>query len=382
MTLCCLVFVAVAAVASAQQAEPTPEQLQADLERVQGQIAALEAQLVEMGERRETLVDEFEAADVRLALSHRQLDLIQLRLQVLFRQSRERQAEVDRLTAEQEVAREELAGRVVALYRMGPLSYARFLLAADNSEDVLANYQLIGRLAAQDRALVAGITRRIDELERAVAQLNETAERWEATRDEEARAVRTLSAQQERRRELIRRIDIEAAAQRQAIAQQDESAEALEALIAGVGAPAEAEPAAGVAAFAAAQGSLPWPAEGRVTETFGRKVHPVYETVTLFKGIEIDAGAGAPVSAVFDGDVVYADWFRNYGLVVILDHGDAFFTIYGHLDRVAVRRGERVATGAELGSVGETGSLIGPSLYFEIREGAEAINPARWLRGR
>lgn len=376
-----------------QQEEQTAEQLQAELELVQSQITQLETQLVEMGERRDNLVDEFESADVRLALSQRHLDLIQLRLQVLFRQARERQAEVDRLTAEQEVAREELSGRVVALYRMGPLSYSRFLLAADNPEDVLANYQLVGRLAAQDRTLVAGITRRIGELEQAVEALSETAAHWEVARDEEARAVRALGARQERRRELIRRIDIEAAAQRQAIAQQEDSAVALAALIAEVSAAPEASAteAAGetegdaeapASAFAAARGSLPWPAEGRVTETFGRKVHPVYETVTLFNGIEIEAGAGTPVHAVFAGNVVYADWFESYGLMVVLDHGDSFFTIYGHLDRVAVRRGERVEPGADLGTVGESGSLIGPSLYFEIREGTDAINPARWLRSR
>ena len=89
-------------------------------------------------------------------------------------------------------------------------------------------------------------------------------------------------------------------------------------------------------------------------------------------------------SAVYQGRVAFADYFPSYGNVVIVNHGDDFFTIYGHLDVMRVRTGEWVDAGAEVGSVGETGSLIGPSLYFEIREGAEAINPAQWLgpRGR
>ena len=146
----------------AQETSMTAAQLRLDLDRLRGQITALEAQLTGMAAQRDTLVDEFETADVVLALSRRQLELIQLRLQVLYQQSVDREAEVIRLTEALVTAREELAVRIVALYRMGPLSYSRFLFAADNPEEILANYQLIGRLAAQDRTLVANIATRMD----------------------------------------------------------------------------------------------------------------------------------------------------------------------------------------------------------------------------
>jgi septal ring factor EnvC (AmiA/AmiB activator) len=367
----------------AQETSLTPAQLRLDLDRLRAQITALEAQLTGMSEQRETLVDEFETADVKLALSRRQLELIQVRLRVLYQQSADREAEVERLTEELVTAREELAARVVALYRMGPLSYSRFLFAADNPEEILANYQLVGRLASQDRTLVANIVTRMDEHQRAVEAMEETARRWAATREEERMAIATLTEQQDLRQELIRQIDIEASAGRQALAAQEKSAVALEVLLGEVGsAPVATARGAAPPAFGAARGELPWPAEGPVTETFGRKVHPVYDTVTLFKGIEIDAGAGTPVQSVFQGRVVFADWFQNYGLVVIVNHGNDFFTIYGHLDAVSVRTGEWVDEGTEVGTVGETGSLIGPSLYFEIREGSEAVNPAQWLRRR
>lgn len=369
--------------AASQDVARTPAQLRLDLDRLRGQIGALEARLATIGEERETLVDEFETADVQLALSRRRLELIQLRLQVLFQQLRELEAEVERLGTELEGARAELADRVVALYRMGPLSYTRFLLAADDPEDVLANYQLIGRLAAQDRSLVAGIERRIDEHERAVQEMNQTARDWQATRRDETIAIRTLSEQQEHRRELIRKIDIETAAQRRALEQQQESAVELETMLDAVAStPVVVERGAERPAFASARGELPWPARGPITESFGRKVHPVYDTVTLVKGIEIDAGAGSPVQAVYRGRIAFADWFQNYGMVVIVNHGNDFFTIYGHLDTIAVRTGEWVDAGTQVGTVGETGSLIGPSLYFEIREGAEAVNPTLWLRPR
>ncbi len=367
----------------AQEDSMTAAQLRLDLDRLRGQITALETQLTGMSAQRETLVDEFETVDVELALSRRQLQLIQLRLQVLYQQSADREAEVERLTEELVTAREELAARVVALYRMGPLSYSRFLFAADNPEEILANYQLIGRLAAQDRTLVANIVTRMDEHQRAVTMMQETAQRWADTREQETVAIATLTGQQDVRQQLIRQIDIEASAGRQALTAQEKSAAALEALLGEVGtAPVVVEDGAVPPAFAATRGELPWPAEGLVTETFGRKVHPVYDTVTLFKGIEIDAGAGALVRSVYQGRVAFADWFQSYGLVVIVNHGNDFFTIYGHLDEVRLRTGEWVDAGTVVGTVGETGSLIGPSLYFEIREGSDAVNPVQWLRRR
>ncbi len=372
----------VAPSAAARQ-QSSPAQVRLDLDRLRGQITALQAHLVLMDDRRDTLVDEFESADVGLALSSRRLQLIQVRLTVLFRQAQERETEVERLTEDLAEARRELSARVVALYRMGPLSYSRFLLAADDPEEVLANYQIVGRLASQDRSLVASIRIRLVEHQEAVRSANETAARLTATREEETLAVREVTARQELRQALIRQIDIETAGGRRALEQQEESALALEEMLGTVSSAPVVAPLAGVRpAFGATLGDLPWPAEGPITERFGRKQHAVYDTYTLVKGIEIAAGAGASVHAVHQGRIVFADWFRSYGLMVVIDHGDDFYTIYGHLDGMLVRTREWVDEGDRLGTVGQTGSLIGPSLYFEVREGAEAVNPELWLRER
>ncbi len=369
------------AVAALQR--PSSAQLRLDLDRLRGQIASLQARLADMGESRETLVEEFEAADVRLALSSRQLAILQLRLQVLLPETLEREAEVERLTEDLGEAREELAARVVALYRMGPLSYSRFLLAAGDAEAVLANYQMVGRLVAQDRSLVVSIRARLGEYQEAVRVANETAAQLRETRAEETLAIQELTAQQDLRQELIRQIDIEAAAGRRALEEQGKSALALEELLGAVSSTPAVAPRAGTRpAFGTTLGDLPWPAEGPITERFGRKQHAVYDTYTLVKGIEIAAGAGASVRAVYQGRIAFADWFQNYGLMVVISHGDDFYTIYGHLDGMRVRTGEWVDEGDQIGTVGQTGSLIGPSLYFEVREGAEAVNPELWLRGR
>ena len=377
------VWVADAATPIVAQQEPSPTQLRLDLDRLRVQINALQARLTEIGERRDNLVEEFEAADVRLALSSRQLESVQLRLLVLSQQAQGLKSEVARLTGEMAKARNELSARVVALYRMGPLSYSRFLLAAGNSDELLANYQLVRWLASQNQLLVKSIRTQITEQQEAVRAANETTVQLTKTRAEETLVLQDLISQQELRQELIKQIDTEALVGRRELKEQAESAAALEELLATVLLRPVIAPFAGdQPAFTALLGDLSWPTDGRITEKFGRKQHAVYNTYTLVKGIEIATAVGAPVHAVYRGRIVFADWFQNYGLMVVISHGDDFYTIYGHLDTILVRMSEWVDDRHQIGTVGQTGSLIGPSLHFEIRDGTEAVNPELWLRER
>ena len=112
---------------------------------------------------------------------------------------------------------------------------------------------------------------------------------------------------------------------------------------------------------------------------FGRVVDPECGTETRRTGIEIAAERGAPVHAVAEGRVLYAGWFRGYGQMVILDHGEECVTVSGYLDRIRGEAGQNVSTGDEIGAVGDTGSLSNPGLYFEIRRAGKPGDPRRWL---
>ncbi|HEY8152465.1 MAG TPA: peptidoglycan DD-metalloendopeptidase family protein, partial [Vicinamibacteria bacterium] len=126
------------------------------------------------------------------------------------------------------------------------------------------------------------------------------------------------------------------------------------------------------------KGALPWPARGRVSITFGRHKHPRFETYTLHNGIEIDAPVDAPVRAVHDGTVAFADQFLGYGLMVILDHGGKNHTLYAHLAETSVQPGQRVSAGDVVGTVGAS-SVEGPGLYFELRSQGKPQDPLDWL---
>jgi murein hydrolase activator len=123
------------------------------------------------------------------------------------------------------------------------------------------------------------------------------------------------------------------------------------------------------------KGRLPWPLEGQVLTQFGMQRHPQFGTMVFRRGIEIEAREGQAVKAVSDGEVVYADWYKGFGKLIILDHGNGFYTLYGNLSQLDLSKGVRVTKGQVIGLAGETGSLRGAKLYFEIRRNGEAEDP-------
>ena len=127
-------------------------------------------------------------------------------------------------------------------------------------------------------------------------------------------------------------------------------------------------------------GQLDWPVKGPVSAPFGKFKHPEFATELVRKGIDIDAPIGEPVRAVEKGRVVFADRFTGYGRMVIVDHGERYYTIYAHLSEIIRKIGDELRRGEILGRVGDSDSLSGAKLYFELRKDGRSMDPLPWLR--
>lgn len=127
------------------------------------------------------------------------------------------------------------------------------------------------------------------------------------------------------------------------------------------------------------KGGLFWPAEGRIVASFGRQKHPTFNTFINKKGIEIQTREGSAIKAAFGGNVVFADWLKGYGLVVILDHHNGFFSFYAHASNLVVKQGDDVVSGEVIGRTGASGLTDKSILYFELRKGTQPVDPQQWL---
>lgn len=127
-------------------------------------------------------------------------------------------------------------------------------------------------------------------------------------------------------------------------------------------------------------GPIDWPVKGKVSAPFGKFKHPEFAAEMMRKGIDIDAPMGESVRAAEKGRVVFADRLTGYGRMVIVDHGERFYTVYAHLSDIVKKTGDELARGAILGRVGDSDSPGGAKLYFELRKDGRSIDPLPWFR--
>ncbi|MBW2273739.1 MAG: peptidoglycan DD-metalloendopeptidase family protein [Deltaproteobacteria bacterium] len=273
-----------------------------------------------------------------------------------------------------------MAIRAVALYKTGEIGPLRLVFSSGSLPELITRASVLRTLLEHDSNLVGRFR-----AERAQLEATEREARQALTRrDETAEALREhtqeLAAEKDKKSVLLASARKDRGAERALLVELEKAARALEETMAALGdEPGRRGRGLENADFASRRGSLPSPVAAGISQRFGRVVDAQYQTETIRKGVEFAAAPGDSVRAVAFGEVRFAGWFRGYGKIVILDHGDRYFSVMGHLAEIFVEVGTMLDTGETLGSVGETGSLKGPSLYFELRRGSEPLDPAEWL---
>jgi murein DD-endopeptidase MepM/ murein hydrolase activator NlpD len=132
--------------------------------------------------------------------------------------------------------------------------------------------------------------------------------------------------------------------------------------------------------FISLKGLLNMPVKGRIVSSFGPYNDAKFKVTNFRSGIDIKAERGEPVYAVCVGSVLFSSWFKGYGNMIILDHGDNYYTVYANVEETFKKKGDRVETGEVIATVGDTGSMIGPKLYFEVRHHGKPIDPKQWIK--
>jgi len=359
---------AVPAPAASPAATPDEERLR----KVQERRAALEQELKRMRGEEKSLLGEVEQLELELQLRSEELVELQIALRRTRAQLDATVLRVRQLETSLAEARPALARHARALYKLGDMSYVRLLLSIDRPSDFFRGYRLITTLARRDNARVARFRSDLLAFTSERATLEQRTRESIALRNRLAGARRSLDAQRERKTELLTSL-VERKELNAAYVEELAQAETrLQQLLSGLGG-SEVEVPLG-----AFRGSLPWPVEGPVRAGFGRRKHPRFDTYTVHNGIEIAAAADAPVHAVHGGRVVFAERFRGYGLMVVVDHGDKRHSLYAQLAEVAVSPGQQVAAGALLGSADPAGP-DGPGVYFEMRYQGRPEDPEGWL---
>lgn len=344
-----------------------------------GEIQRLELELEALRGREGGVLDQIERLSAELALSQAQRREVSQQLAESSDRIDGLTLQLSTLADEQEQRRQYLAFRLREIYKAGPgeplkralgegagadywngLRYANFL--SERDRQVLDAFQQSQREALLARDAQMAEQQQLDRLE---SQLVRRRQEIKLARARQSRLLAEIREDQSRRQAAI-----------------DELTEAVDAMGRFVERlkPEASSPLANNLNILKFKGLLDWPAAGAIRDGFGTVVHPRFKTRIPHPGVDISAKSGDPIFAVFGGTVAFSGWMRGYGLTTIIDHGGGVHTVYAHASVAWTEAGEQISKGEKIALVGETGSLRGPGLYFEIREQGRAVDPKNWLR--
>ena len=389
LLLAALLLTLTAAVAAGQTDDPLQtsirentaklSNLRAKIREHQERMAAIDAQASEVRRSHEDIQQEIEAS--RRLMS----DLIQSEAQ-LTAQSEQMAVAVGYSRERYEAQKQALARSLRSMYLRGQRGELEMALTADSFSDLMTRMK-VSRMMARLEAGVVENTRREGQriqqeqrvLDAALAEIWQTREekrvendRLEMLMAEQVAALRELETQKKGIKNKMLELNLNEQKLNYVLEdlEQQRTTRAVEPAV------------PGAISFAGLAGTLDWPVQGELVRGFGRSVHPRFKTVTVNNGFNIAAGTGAPVAAVASGSVEFSDHLPGFGQCVILDHGGGYYTLYAHLDRVFVEKGEQIARGQVVAEVGRPSRGEEPQLYFEIRQGRTPLDPGDWLRSR
>jgi septal ring factor EnvC (AmiA/AmiB activator) len=357
---------------SAQDARKTEAELKAlkaEIDRVATQVKSDQAAKDRLA--RELRTTEMSVSEVRKSLDDLQDERAGYarKRAALAEDKREREADLAR-------QRESLAGQLRAAYLIGNEEPLKLLL---NQKDparagrMFAYYSYFGRARAAQIDHINETLAAIGKIDGEVAEADERVAALEAERRQE---LGKLDAARAKRGKVLASLQSESRERAQSLTRMKQEQGALEKLLKELKRAIQKFPPDNGTAFGRLRGKLAWPVDGKLVAGFG----DVRAGGLKWDGVLVAAERGAPVRAVYQGRVVYADWLPGLGLLTIVDHGDGYLSLYGHNDRLYKAAGERVSAGEAVAAAGDSGGRTRPELYFEIRKAGKPVDPRPWFK--
>jgi len=352
----------------------------ARLREVRERIDVLQKQLNQTREQRDTVRQQLEAIDRQLGplyqtlrVTGRRLRAERARLKVLEKRTEKRRRELAR-------EREELAELVRATYQAGRQSELRLVLEDQSPvrlSRTLAYYRYVEQARLERLQRIESVLRQLARLEEDRREAARELERLQTTQRKDKTERETLRRE---RRRLHARLTRELRNRARELDRLETDRSRLERLVREIRPLLTTLPPPPPGArFAGMRGRLSLPTRGRLLARFNdsRQVGNL-----RWKGIFLAGKEGQPVRAVFRGRVVYAHWLRGFGLLLILDHGDGYMTLYGHNQSLAKAVGDWAEAGETIATLGATGDPPRPGVYFEVRRNGTPADPLRWCAVR
>lgn len=359
-------------VARRVQEELRLKHIRRDIEDLRQRLAATES-------RAGSVLDSIEEINMRIALLGRETEALRVQ-EAAAREGeavarREAEAIESRLAASERNLRDWMR----EVYKAGPVRYLRVVAAASSPGDLAAAQRMVEALSLLEDRRIEGYRNDRLRLDQAIEEIARQSADLAALETEIGVKEQGLRDGRRHKTAVLSGLKRQGASQKLALMELEQAEKDLRSLLDRLRRSDGDLPMPSLG-FERVRGRLPWPLNGPIAVAFGNVRHPRFNTVVPHPGIDISAPEGSEVRAVFDARVAFSDWFRGYGQMVVLDHGDRYLSIYGNLGERLVGMGDMVSVGEPIARSGEGGSVDIPGVYFEIRHDGKPQDPLPWLR--
>ncbi|MBI4837601.1 MAG: peptidoglycan DD-metalloendopeptidase family protein [Nitrospirae bacterium] len=350
-----------------------------ELKEIQKKLSSEKQKVQEIIKKEGSILSELEKINRALALKREELAHYDKQLAQTRTKIRQLEGDITILSSKLESRKQFLKQRLRSLYKQQHGEIAVILFSAKDYQDLIKKSRNINFIAYYDRKLMDIYSSEIKELNEKMQQMEVLKKELEINKNQVKKKADEMQAERGKKDSLLASVKKERSSYEKMIRELEESSKRLLDLIKRLE-EKELPPSITGKGFAALKGWLPWPIDGKILVPFGSYKNPEFNIPVFKNGIEIKAGTREAARAVAGGKVVYADWFKGYGQLLIINHGGGYHTLYAHLSEIFHKVGDTVKAQQTVGKVGESGLLNTPSLYFEIRYKGKPLNPAQWLK--
>ncbi|HLO25089.1 MAG TPA: peptidoglycan DD-metalloendopeptidase family protein [Geobacteraceae bacterium] len=316
-------------------------------------------------------------------------------LKVVETQLDRTQREAEAVKNDAERKKQQIRVRLSALYKAGEMGNARMFFSSESFPQMVENLRYMRSVLDNDRILFAQYNEKIAHLKVLKESLERDALRKERIKTGMEHKKQEIEVEKKKKASYLVQVRADKKGYQESLKELEANARKLQVMVEklearsrksytkqnkrSIGGGLQLPPVADKG-FGSLKGHLSMPAKGELVGSFGRHKHPEFNSYTVSNGITIAAPVGTDIRSVYEGQIIFADYFKGYGNMVIVDHGGGYFSLYAHAERILKKVGAPVSRNETVAKVGDTDSTRGAMLYFEIRYQGKPVDPAPWFR--
>ena len=350
-----------------------------ELSAIQKQMGQVNNRLKSLDAARQPILAQLARLDLQAQREKLEIRRIDIQLSQLLGDVHKNREHREKLLRELKTERGKVRQVARYLYKLGGQSYLKLFLRVDSLDQLFRNYHLFMSLIQYHSQQTREIRKKTAHVDAVTLKLQKQEESLLQKKGEKNETMNRLQTLRQDQKQAAARINRDRGTYLRLLEELRSRAGELEDLIHRSGSGDSTTP---IRHLQGLRRQLPWPLKGKVVSRFGRQRSTRFNTYILNNGIEIKPTDSDRIHAVYPGKIVFSNYFKGYGNLIIIQHAKNLHSLYGHCDRFLKQKGARVKSGESIAIVGESGSTSGRSLYFEIRTDLKPRDPLKWLKGK